>query len=355
MSYLIDKFKIVYVNLYKWKKNKMEYYNFGKSLKTPKGKNVLIIGIPEYINLGDSAIAIAQKKLIKKSGYTDEQIKEISLNEYYKYNSVIKRSVSKKTLITCIGGGNMGDEWFVEEELRRKVLSDFPKNKVIVFPQTIFYTNTDKGKEEENNSISYYNKSNCCVIAREKKSYEIMKKLYPKANVILTPDIVLSTYMSDYDVKLQKRNGVLWCMRSDAEKSITDKMLSELEKIIRKADLKLTKTDMYADVPFVTNENRFELVKNKMQQFSSSELVVTDRLHGMVFAALTGTPCVVFGNYNHKVSGTYEWIKHLTYIKYVDTVQEANESIHVLLQMSDCKFDNSSIVHYYDKIISEIK
>lgn len=59
---------------------------------------------------------------------------------------------------------------------------------------------------------------------------------------------------------------------------------------------------------------------NKFKDFQKSKLVITDRLHGMVFCAISGTPCIAFSNYNHKVKGTYDWIKDLDYIKYVDNI-----------------------------------
>lgn len=248
----------------------------------------------------------------------------------------------------------MGDEWFVEEELRRRVLCDFPKNRVIVFPQTIYYTETEKGRFEQKNSVRFYNRTSCCLIAREQKSFEIMKDLYPKAKVLLTPDIVLSTKMKDYGVREQVRSGILWCMRSDAERNMSDEMRNELEEFVSKYNEDIIKTDMYADVPVITKDNRMEQVKLKMEQFASSKLVITDRLHGMVFAAITETPCIVFDNYNHKVIGTYKWIKELPYIKYVKTVDEAKKYIPELLQISNCKFDNSSVIHYFDKIIEEL-
>ena len=51
----------------------------------------------------------------------------------------------------------------------------------------------------------------------------------------------------------------------------------------------------------VTKENRVEIIMDKFKDFQKSELVITDRLHGMVFCAISGTPCIVFGNYNQKV------------------------------------------------------
>ena len=38
----------------------------------------------------------------------------------------------------------------------------------------------------------------------------------------------------------------------------------------------------------------------------------------MIFAYITGTPCYVFDNLSHKVSGVYEWIKDCGYIKYCE-------------------------------------
>ena len=43
----------------------------------------------------------------------------------------------------------------------------------------------------------------------------------------------------------------------------------------------------------------------------------TDRLHGMIFAFITGTPAIVFSNNNHKIEGAYEWIKDCGYIYFI--------------------------------------
>lgn len=42
---------------------------------------------------------------------------------------------------------------------------------------------------------------------------------------------------------------------------------------------------------------------NKYIKFRECELVITDRIHGMIFAAITGTPCIALSNY--KIKGTY--------------------------------------------------
>jgi pyruvyl transferase EpsI len=80
----------------------------------------------------------------------------------------------------------------------------------------------------------------------------------------------------------------------------------------------------------VAEEKREAELRKKWKEFLSARVVITDRLHGMVFAAITGTPCIVLTNYNHKLSGSYQWLESLHYIKYcnrVEFLQEILESV----------------------------
>ena len=53
-----------------------------------------------------------------------------------------------------------------------------------------------------------------------------------------------------------------------------------------------------------------------------------DRLHGMIFSAITQTPCLVFRNYNHKLESFYNtWLKDLPQIAFVNTVDELKDRI----------------------------
>ena len=53
----------------------------------------------------------------------------------------------------------------------------------------------------------FSNHKNLTIVAREQKSYEMLKKYFDKNKVILTPDIVLS---SDYSKKQYKRKNALF-------------------------------------------------------------------------------------------------------------------------------------------------
>ena len=127
-----------------------------------------------------------------------------------------------------------------------------------------------------------------------------------------------------------------------------------MEQLARKTGLTVERTDMVTEEP-ITAENRGEIVRKKLLSFASSKLVITDRLHGMIFAAITGTPCIVFSNYNHKVRGTYEWISYLPYIKFADKAEDVAAFLPELLAMQDCAYDNTPLKPYFDQLAKAIR
>lgn len=292
---------------------------------------VYLIGTPRHDNLGDQAISIAEKQFWDNLNVRYQELSHKLAKRLFKYQNSF---VSQKTILCLQGGGNMGAQYFFEEELRRYVLENYPNNKIIIFPQTIDYGNSEFGKLEQENSKKIYNNcSSLCIVAREKTSFEIMKELYPSCNVIFTPDIVLSMRM-----KLDKfsRNGALLCLRSDVEKSISDEDKLKIEKKVKSLFSKITYTDTVTKYSIDKKVREDEVLK-KLKEFAQSKLVVTDRLHGMIFAALTGTPCIVIGNYNHKVRGEYEWLKDNPYIAFLEDISDFDAVIEQFAGDICCK------------------
>ena len=58
-------------------------------------------------------------------------------------------------------------------------------------------------------------------------------------------------------------------------------------------------------------------------------------------------PCVAFSNYNHKVAGTYDWIKHLPYIRFINEVSELEGAVKDVLSAKSLEFDNTRIKEEY--------
>ena len=90
----------------------------------------------------------------------------------------------------------------------------------------------------------------------------------------------------------------------------------------------------------IGGKKREEILDNKFKQFQTSQIVITDRLHGMIFATITETPCVVFGNFNHKIIESYKWLKNLEYIRFCNNMNEIEDIIEEVIKTKNRKYDN---------------
>lgn len=303
-------------------------------------KTVFILGAVEYENLGDQAIVMAQKEFIH-SCLPDYDIIEIREDLFGHVRGELRSLIKPTSILTIPGGGNMGDIWFGDEERRRCIIEDYPDNRIIVFPQTIDYSDTDKGRKCLEESIKLYNShKNLIVCAREQVSFDRMTMYYPKCRVILTPDIVLSLQPR----LCQARENVLICLRNDKEKKTSPLLLDEIRIAANTADFQYRYTDTIAS-SYVFRKDRDETVRDKLNEFASAKLVITDRLHGMIFAVITRTPCLVLPNGNHKVKGVYDlWLSKCPFIQYreelkAEQIVEMYDSIDQLEQ--EFRFDMS--------------
>lgn len=268
----------------------------------------------DYGNLGDVAITYAQTKFMTSNGY---QVIEVPISQTAQGIWWVKDFIQPQDIIMLVGGGNMGEMYEQIEYLRQLVIQQFPNNKIICFPQTFDFSNTAKGKKWLNTAKKVYNKHrHLTIIAREKISFELMKANFSRNKVMLTPDIVLSLRNV---VDPVQRNGVVICLRDDQEKSIdnmtTQQILECLNAVFGQA---ITYRDTHIVADNLTLAARVDALNDIWQTFAQAQLVVTDRLHGMIFAYITNTPCIVFQNNNHKIKGTYEWINSQSSVQLIE-------------------------------------
>lgn len=281
-------------------------------------RKVFVFLSADYGNMGDVAITIAQIQILKKK-YPDYLIVEVLASNCFKDIKSIYDICRPNDIVTIIGGGNMGDLYYDFQILREIVILKFKHNRVISFPQTIDFSNTQKGKKRLSISKKIYSKHpNLTILSREKKSYKLMKEFFPKNKVFLTPDVVLAL---DYTNIIQKdRRGVIFSMRNDAEKFLDSEQHHAIETYFEKKFDSLKYCDTHIGKKCLTDIERRAELNIILQKFSSAQVVVTDRLHGMIFSYITGTPAIVFPNGNSKVENCYEWIKECGFIEFVKEV-----------------------------------
>lgn len=218
-------------------------------------------------------------------------------------------------------------------------------------PQTIYFNDTQKGKKELEETKQIYNSHKyLTLVARENVSFNMMKKEFPKVNVILTPDIVM--YLNE--TKVESRRGVLLAMRRDVEKILTIENMEKIKSEVLKTFDNLVITDTHLGDVQIEDKMREKILEEKLAEFRKAQLVITDRLHGMIFAAITSTPCIALGNYNHKIEASFEWLKNQKYIKFLKNLDDLERTIKELMSENYC-YNNEFARKEYQKILDVIQ
>ena len=138
----------------------------GAPSDTPR---IFILSTHDFGNIGDLAIGYAQSTFLKKT-FASFDVHEIPRIQLLSNWDQLPLLIKEKDIIVLPGGGNMGDIWLGEENVRRKIISTFTKNKIISFPQSIKYYDS----KQLSLSASIYNAhSNMLLAVRDKESYDI--------------------------------------------------------------------------------------------------------------------------------------------------------------------------------------
>ena len=289
-------------------------------------RKIFILGVPDHYNLGDQAIIYATRKFLTKL-YPQIEIEEVPIMNFARKLPYLKNNIQRNDLIILQGGGNMGNIYWRNERIRREVISHFPENVKIIFPETIYYEASSEGKRDFELSKKLYNSRSIIIFARERKSYEIMKKAYPGCRVYLVPDIVC--FLSPYPID-QMRDGIGLYFRNDMESSIRGAEKNEIEAFFDAQSERYRYADMiYRSQGYIGIVNRNQIVNKKINEIASFKMIVTDRLHAMIICSITGTPCIVIARYNHKIRSFYRtWFENSPYICLVDSMEEFTQAYY---------------------------
>lgn len=166
-----------------------------------------LVDAPFYHNIGDLLIWEGESEFLKTIPH---RCLGISTMITYNKNSIR----NDDTIILLQGGGNFGDIWRGFQEFRLKIINEYPNNKIIIFPQTIYYN--DKKQLIEDAKIMERHK-NLTICARDLKSYSLLKEHF-KNNILLIPDMaffISHNFINRYIV--EEQNKCLYLKRNDRE------------------------------------------------------------------------------------------------------------------------------------------
>lgn len=163
--------------------------------------------LPYYENIGDTLIWEGTRIFLKQIKY--KCLYSASFTTFYNHK------IPQGATILLQGGGNFGDLWDEPHSFRKKIIELYPNNKVIIFPQTVWYENQENIKVDE---IFFANYPNVTMCARDKVSFRFMQEHFPKNEILLVPDMA---FFIDFDkfgkINTTKTERTLYAKRIDKE------------------------------------------------------------------------------------------------------------------------------------------
>lgn len=289
----------------------------------------IFIDLPYYSNIGDTLIWEGTEELLKnikfkcllRASYETFQFPELT----------------EETIILMMGGGNWGDLYLPHNDLRKKVVQEYPNNKIIILPQTVYYEGAYNARWDAH---IFRQHKNLIICARDKYSYRILKAYGFCRNVMLVPDMAFCINKNKLNkyTKQQLHKDLLF-KRIDKEESDEDlintlsekydvsdwpfyiefdPLFEKLKSLINEG--RCNEADEYAVNTYLPNR-----VKVGVEFISQYDRVFSNRLHGTILSILLDKEVYIFDNSYGKNSQYYNaWLKEAKNVHLLTTSQNFN-------------------------------
>ncbi|WP_289090797.1 polysaccharide pyruvyl transferase family protein [uncultured Bacteroides sp.] len=174
----------------------------------------IYLDLPYYSNIGDILIWEGTLRFLAQTKYKCLYSTDI--------NNFKEKEINENIIIVLQGGGNWGDLWTNHHIFRKKIVEMYPKNRVIVFPQSIYYQDETNMLED----IEFYNRyPNVTICTRDKKSFDIISGNFKNNRILLVPDMA---FFVDVQFKPQKTNRILFAKRIDKELALNKDIYKDI-------------------------------------------------------------------------------------------------------------------------------
>lgn len=262
------------------------------------GPRLIVALAADYGNLGDVALTRALVQFAAVHLPTHRPYL-LCAGRIFRDLKGVAAAAGPDDVVALVGGGNMGDLYPDLEDARLRVVRAFPRNRIISFPQSIGFSDTGGGRRAlARSSKVYASHPRLMLFARDAESERAMRQAFPETKVVAAPDTVLSMPASAGGTRSV---SLLVCLRKDKEASLTDGRRQSLLAALSGRHPGTVIADTLVVGPRLDYANYDRHLDAFLTRLGSARCVVTDRLHGLIFAVITGTPCVVIENNNHKI------------------------------------------------------
>ncbi len=290
----------------------------------PFNSSCVLIDFPHHGNVGDSAIWLGEIAYLQS-----RKCKIKYICDWNNYNEAALKSAVGTNLILLHGGGNFGDLYPTHQELKEKVISTFPDNRIVQLPQSIHFA--DEANLAQSQACLSLHKDFHFVV-RDTTSLKLAQQNYYNPTY-LCPDMALILDLKTLKSH-QKTSDVVILSRTDEEKAahLTTEASAQLNSVVMDwLDESEPKHQWLYDwshrrlgwgsskiPPFILNKLALVAANAMARQrlargldlLGQGHVVVTDRLHAIILSWLGGTPVFYVDNSYNKLSNFINtWLK----------------------------------------------
>jgi exopolysaccharide biosynthesis predicted pyruvyltransferase EpsI len=295
------------------------------------GGKVALLDFPNHSNVGDSAIYLGEMAYLNRKG--------IDICYSCEYTTYSKKCLAEKVgngSILLHGGGNFGDLWPEYQAFRQNVIKDFPNNRIIQLPQTVFFGNHDSIVQARDIMREH---SNFFLLVRDMRSLDFAENEL-RVPVAMCPDLALA--LGPLKRPQNPAHDVLWLSRTDQESAgetyshdlspeiVKTDWLYEQESLRIRFNRKLSKilVNGHSITQSLLLDSYKRLALMRLMRgcniLSTGRVVVADRLHAHILCLLLGIPHYIVDNNYGKLKSFYEtWTSKSTLANWSDNIDEA--------------------------------
>lgn len=294
------------------------------------GPRCVYVDLPYYANVGDVLIWKGTEELFKRN-----HIKIVYSGSWDTFDF---RPIPEEIPIVMQGGGNFGDIWDPPQLFRLSVIKHYPKNKIILLPQTVFYY-SEQRKKEDAEVFSYHPNLTICV--RDWDSYNLIRGCF-KNEVVCLPDMAFCIPAERIRrlAKGTKADKQLFLKRLDKEykPSKYEKTIPENTDVRDWPPLENEQSYLHTMRYLIENRHKLSRVKlfriadiyaryilksriirDGVEFLSQYKEIYTTRLHGAILSILLDKQCVFINNsYGKNLSFYNAWLSDIDGISFVD-------------------------------------
>lgn len=293
-------------------------------------KYCMLLDTADFENKGDSAIAMGEIYFIARLGLDLVYYCNTPTCTGKNLDKIVKmaKSYSPRELVILLHGGGNINAYHRHDEIRFAVFEKLRGFKFFMFPQSILMTNATDSHFQRC-VRNYCCNNNLTMILRDHQSYLTAKKYFNgTTRLLLAPDMAF--HIGPVMRFMSPVFDILWIKRSDNETPGYGSVPQHPQH------LRLHVSDW---IKFNTPQAGCSLEKSLYSTVMGlfftqrGRVVVTDRLHGHIFATLLDIPHVLLDNKVKKLSSYHNsWTRGVENTRLANSPREAMSMALELLQ-----------------------